>query len=257
MIIEDYIPTERLQPFVKAYKIIESPCQRVNRVLPGTSLAMAFRFRGQNHYITGNTGNNLPAVSITGLRRSARLIGYEKDTGTIVVQFKEGGAGAFFKEPLHQLFGESIGLDHFVSQGETGIIEEQLSTPQHNHQRIALIEQFLLSKLYNHKPDSLILSALDRIHAAKGMVKIKEIAGSLFISNDAFEKRFRKSVGASPKQFASIVRMASVVNQKMQGRSLTDLAFDAGYFDQPHFNKDFRLFTGQTPGDFFSTPPLW
>jgi AraC-like DNA-binding protein len=30
---------------------------------------------------------------------------------------------------------------------------------------------------------------------------------------------------------------------------LTDLAFEAGFCDQPHFIRDFKSLTGKTPGD--------
>jgi transcriptional regulator GlxA family with amidase domain len=76
------------------------------------------------------------------------------------------------------------------------------------------------------------------------------------MSQDAFEKRFRKSVGVSPKQFSYIVRMKAVVNGSRL-KSLSAIALEAGYFDQPHFNKDFKLFTGQAPGDFFLKPREW
>jgi AraC-like DNA-binding protein len=39
--------------------------------------------------------------------------------------------------------------------------------------------------------------------------------------------------------------------------TLTDAAYQAGYFDQSHFIKDFRLFTGRTPKDFFSDFQYW
>jgi AraC-like DNA-binding protein len=105
------------------------------------------------------------------------------------------------------------------------------------------------------------------------LVRIKELADGLFISQDAFEKRFRRVIGASPKQFSYIIRMRaivhgglqeamngglkSVVNGGAKRHPLTESAFDAGYFDQPHFNKDFKLFTGQTPTDFLKSPLFW
>ena len=92
--------------------------------------------------------------------------------------------------------------------------------------------------------------------SAKGIIKIKDLADTLYISQDAFEKRFRRVVGTSPKQFSSILRMRSITNIRQQKHTLTKIAFDAGYFDQPHFNKDFRLFTGQTPTDFFKLPSI-
>ena len=59
------------------------------------------------------------------------------------------------------------------------------------------------------------------------------------------------------KQFAFITRMRSVVNGAWKNERFTDIALDAGFFDQAHFNKDFKLFTGQTPKAYFGSPAGW
>lgn len=257
MIIENYIPTEQLRPFIKAYKIIESHDEVINRVLPGTSLAVAFRYRGQINYISDTGKKKLPASAISGLRKSVRLINYFKNSATIIILFKEAGPTAFFKVPLHELFEESISIDNFIEQRKISIIEEQLAEAQNNNQRIAIVEQFFLSQISNYRIDKLILTAIDKIYSEKGTIKIKELAKMLYISNDAFEKRFRKIVGTSPKSFSSIVRMKSIISSNPQSKSFTEISFDGGYFDQSHFNKDFKLFTGQTPTDFYKSPFFW
>jgi AraC-like DNA-binding protein len=218
---------------------------------------MAFRYKGEVSYVANNTKNNLPFSMVSGLRKSRRLINYSNDTGNILVIFKETGANAFLKEPLHELFDDSISLENITGYQNLSIIEERLAGAVNNRQRIDLIEQFLISKLYDHKPDKLILNALERVHSAKGIIKIKDLANSLYISQDAFEKRFRRIVGVSPKQFSFIVRMKSVVNGGLNKQTLAESALDAGYFDQSHFNKDFKLFTGQTPTDFLKSPVFW
>ena len=257
MKIEEYIPTELLRPFIKGYRVIESGIEMTNRILPGTSLVVAFRYKGQVSYVSEHREELLPASTISGLRKSARLIHYLQDSATIVVQFKETGAKAFFNEPLYELFEKSICLDVFVKRNTIEIIEEQLAEAQNNIQRIAIIEQFLLARLDSYKPERLISAAVEIIHSTKGPIRIKELADRLYISNDAFEKRFRKTVGTSPKQFSSIIRMETVVRQKQQAESLAGIAFNAGYYDQPHFNKDFKLFTGQTPTAFYKSPNFW
>lgn len=257
MNIIDFIPTEQLRPFIKAYRIIESEDELVNRVLPSTSLAIAFRCKGYVNYIKENQHEKLPVSTISGIRKSVRLINYAKDTATLIIQFKEAGAKAFFKEPLHELFEESVSLDNFIPQQKIAIIEELLVEAKTNNQKIAVIEQFLLSRLHNYKPDNLISAAITIIQSKKGIVKIKELADALFISQDAFEKRFRKTIGSSPKQFCYVVRIKSIIDHKQKNQNLIDLAIDAGYFDQPHFNKDFKLFTGQTPSEFFNFPSFW
>lgn len=257
MKFEEYIPTKLLRPFIKTYRIIESQVEMANRVLPGTSLAVAFRYKGEVSYISDYKQERLPASTISGLRKSVRLIHYLENTATIIVLFKETGAGAFFNQPLYDLFEESVSLDTFIKQSEISTIEEQLAEAQSNIKRIDIVEQFFLSKLCSYTPDKLISTAVEIIHSKKGAIKIKELADTLYISNDAFEKRFRKVAGTSPKQFSSIIRMESIVKQKQQAENLADLAFNAGYYDQPHFNKDFKIFTGQTPTEFYKSPDFW
>jgi len=244
-------PSEILRPFILTYLIIDSPEEGLNKVLPDTSLVMAFHYKGRVSCLAGNTDITLPRSSISGLRKSLRAFHYSKGTGNILVLFKETGAAAFFRNPLHHLFNETVSLDQVIGHRNLAIIEEQIAEAKDNAQMIDRIERFLLSALYDHTPDKLISAALQKIHLAKGVIKIKELAQALYISQDAFEKRFRRAVGSSPKQFSSVVLMKSITSCRPPKQRLSDLAFNAGFCDQPHFNKDFRLFTGQTPSEFY------
>lgn len=255
--MESYIPTALLRPFIKAYKIIESGDELINRVVPNTSFAIAFRLRGHISYIGAGGKTALPPATFSGLRKSVRLINYEAQTAALIVQFEETGVPAFFKLPLHELFEESISLDHFFPQLEISIVEERLAEAESNPAKINIVDQFLCSKLLEHKPDRLVSDAIAKIHLNNGIIKIEGLAQSLYISNDAFEKRFRKAVGATPKQFSSIIKIKTIIDQNPTPSSFTDIALEHGYYDQPHFNKDFKLFTGQTPTDFFKSGLYW
>jgi AraC-like DNA-binding protein len=111
--------------------------------------------------------------------------------------------------------------------------------------------------LYDPHPDKLVFNAIQKIRATNGIVKMKELAETFYISQDAFEKRFRRVVGTSPKQFSNIIKIRSIVDSKPKNGSLSQVALEAGYFDQPHFNKEFKLFTGLPPTDFFKIPQAW
>lgn len=252
--MEVHFPSQILSPFISRYLVMESHGEMVNRTLPDTSLVMSFRYKGQVRFLNQGTAHELSSFTLSGLRKTDRLINYSSHTANILVIFREAAAHAFIKEPLHELFEHSVPLDNFTGYRHLDQIGEQLSAARSNTERITLVEQFLLSKICNGRPDPLITAALQKIHTTKGAIKIKELAGALYISQDAFEKRFRSRVGVSPKQFAYIVKMRSVISGAMEGRSLAAIAFDAGYYDQPHFNKDFKLFTGQTPTEFLKSP---
>lgn len=84
------------------------------------------------------------------------------------------------------------------------------------------------------------------------MLSVKELSDNLHVSLDVFEKRFRKTVGTTPKQFADIVRMKALIGQAPANGPLLNSALDAGFFDQSHFIRNFKKFTGQTPKEFFN-----
>ena len=107
MRINALTPTELLRPFILTYVIINSPEEGINRVLPDTSLVMSFQYKGRVSCVAANTDINLPSSSISGLIKSLRSFHYSKGTGNILVLFKEAGAAAFFKNPLHHLYNEN------------------------------------------------------------------------------------------------------------------------------------------------------
>jgi AraC-like DNA-binding protein len=255
--MERYQPCTILQPFVKHFLFIDSEQGMENRILPDTSIVMAFRLKGQIGYTENGTYHNLPLSVITGIRESSRLISYSKNTSTLLVAFNEGGAAAFFKEPLHEFSGISISLDHLVQGAKIRAIEERLAEAPGNRERVKIVEQFLLSELKKTQADLLIREAIQKIKFSKGDLKIKDLLADLPISRDPFEKRFRRITGTSPKQFSVIIRLKNLINNYSGSTSLTEMAYDAGYFDQAHFIKDFRSFTGQTPHDFFKTAIWW
>ena len=255
MKVEIHTPGNVLRPFIKAFMIIESDEGMVNRILPDTSIIMAFRYKGATHTeIAGKT--SLPASAVSGLTKSARLVDYSKETAALLVVFNEGGAPAFSGIPLHELFGLHVSLDNFIRCQKVETVVGQLAEARQNSQKISIVEHFMISELREPRSDQLIHCAVEKIKLANGDIRIKDLAASLSISQDAFEKRFNRTIGASPKQFAKIVRLRNLINVYPQAKSLTDAALRAGYFDQAHFIKDFTAFTGTTPKDYFSAPPF-
>jgi len=252
-----FLPSPALQPYIKNFLIIECEQGMVNRILPDTSIVIAFRLRGQVSYADNGTTLTLPQTVISGIRESSRLVDYAKDSSNLLVIFKEGGAAAFFKEPMHELGSISVSLDHLIHPWKVKAIEEELAAADNNNQRLLIVERFLLSELKNTQSDGLVCEAIQKIKGSKGDIKIKELLAGLPISRDPFEKRFRKITGTSPKHFAAIIRLKNLIENYTGAVSFTEAAYSAGYYDQAHFIKDFRSFTGQAPHDFFKSPRQW
>ena len=129
-------------------------------------------------------------------------------------------------------------------------VEEKLKIAIADKQRIKIVEQFFLSQLKNIQTDKLIIEAIRLIYESNGTIRIKELNEKLCISQSPFEKRFRKIVGTTAKKFASIVRFNTVLDNMNELQTLTEICYKNNFFDQAHFTKDFKQFTGDTPENF-------
>ncbi|MFD2519554.1 helix-turn-helix domain-containing protein [Emticicia soli] len=252
MSFSTFIPSDVLKPYIRLLAISEASEETEYKVLPNTALVMGFQYQGQLATVENTMLKPLNTAGITGIQDKYRVFRNSKDIGTVLVFFNETGAAYFFREPMHELFGESVSLENFVSQPVLNQIEEQLSVAQSHQQRITIIEQFLVARIQPIHADKLVQSAIQHIQLAKGNIRISELAKQLYTSKSPLEKRFRKIVGASPKKFASLVRFNALLKDYTLDKTLTELGYEAGYFDQAHFIHDFKVFTGETPEAYFN-----
>jgi AraC-like DNA-binding protein len=250
-IMQIFEPVSCLRPYIKSIVMVETNYTRAKRLLPDTSIVAAIRLKGNVQFKAENGNTNLPMLSLSGLRTSYRFAEYAANSTNILVQFKEGGAAAFFKIPMHELFESNVALDQFFLPSDLMRLQEHLEANEPVQEKISYIQQFLISKLLYGKTDLLIANAVEKITLANGLVNMKQLAKDFHISLDPFEKRFRKIIGATPKQFSDIIRMQSLIAQAQPAIPLLDSALNAGFFDQSHFIRNFKKFTGQTPGNFF------
>ncbi len=250
MSFHTFIPCDILKPFVKSFAISENEKADSYKVLPDTSIVMGFQYSGKLSYSENNNAVPLSSAGITGLRDTYRIFNNSENTNTVLVMFSETGAGMFFNHSMHELFGNSFSLDDLMLRSQMDVVAEQLNEAKTDIERINHVEKFLIARINHKANDELVNLAVTFIKQHAGNIKITTLVEKLNISQSQFEKRFRKMVGASPKKFASIVRLKHILNTSSKRNSLTELGLDAGYFDQAHFIKDFKSFTGETPEQF-------
>jgi AraC-like DNA-binding protein len=242
-------PSAALRPYVERFLIVEYIAGKANTLLPGTGIVAAFRYKG--HCLVD--GDTAPNSLVTGLRDSARKLTHFGNCSNVLAMFTPTGAATFLREPVEDLFNATMPMDIQVRRSELDIVEEQLAESSDNRQRVTLVEQFLLRQKRDRQPDPLVAAAVAHIHRTRGSLRIDGLARHAGLSQSALERRFRHAIGTTPKKFATIVRLRHVVRLRKGGASLTDIAYAAGYADQPHFIKDFKRFARETPASFFES----
>lgn len=120
-------------------------------------------------------------------------------------------------------------------------------------QQIHLIDAFLLQQNKDTHPDPIVIQAVAEITKHEGTLPVQYLLKKLIVNERTLERKFKLYTGITPKQFSGIVRLnASAKRLKKMNtqETLTDIAYDSGYFDQAHFIKEFRKYTGITPHQY-------
>ncbi len=81
-----------------------------------------------------------------------------------------------------------------------------------------------------------------------GRIAVAELAAAVGWSNKHLISRFREQIGLPPKAVARIVRFQRAMEMLRHGvPGFVDVALACGYYDQAHFNREFRALAGISP----------
>ena len=115
--------------------------------------------------------------------------------------------------------------------------------------RFDLLDRVLAERLATARPPAPeVVGAWARLVASHGAVPVGRLVRDSGWSRRHFAKRFAAQVGLTPKTFARVLRFdRAKARLEEPFTSLAEVALDCGYYDQAHFNRDFRAFAGCTP----------
>lgn len=157
---------------------------------------------------------------------------------------------ALLRMPLHVLAGKPVGiadldapilpeLEHrlFDAGGEAAIAR--------------ILDEALLRTL-PVEPDAMLDYAIGELFASRGTLGIDDITSRYGVHYRTLEKAFRERIGIRPKALAKALRFKHAFGT-LSGRAEAGRlgALECGYYDQSHFCKEFRFFTGRSPTRFF------
>jgi AraC-like DNA-binding protein len=98
--------------------------------------------------------------------------------------------------------------------------------------------------------DKRLYNAIHIVLKSHGNIRLKTEVDT-GISPRQLRRLFNFYIGDTPKMFSKIVRFQHFLKllSSQDTPAINRVFFDAGYYDQPHFNKEFKSLFGLTPGE--------
>lgn len=254
-------PLKQLRPFVESIWIQEDLRDasienfRPTIILPSAKIDLLFFYRDPFVQFENEHTTVLPKFFLIGQRTKAIEVAATGQTGIIICSFYPWGAAPFFRLPLYEFKDCSIELSSFMNPISIRALESRILETSKNSERVNILQNFLVQLLKCPVPDSLVMQSTFKINQDKGNVEVNKLSKIFCLSRRQYIRRFKNSVGISPKKFANIVRFQKAIYFQRMGLSWTRIADECGYYDQPHFIKEIKAFSGFSPQELLSRKP--
>jgi AraC-like DNA-binding protein len=192
---------------------------------------------------------------VTGLWDGPALTEHGGFQHGIEVNLTPLGAHRLLGLPMHHLANAVVGLDDVLGPESDRVAERLYETPDWAA-RFDLLDAALLARLVAARPASPgVAWAWGRLLATHGAVPVATLTRELGWSRRHLGAQFREQIGLPPKLLGRILRFDRVVTllRNHDPERWAEIAHGCGYYDQSHFNRDFRQFAGATPSAFLAS----
>ena len=249
-------PHPLLQPHVRGYwgHVERTSVAMRRRELPTGDAVMIIGFGPSLRQLDPDDPSRIVSDSsafVAGVHRASVVTEHDGESYGIDVVLTPLGARRIVGVPMHELADRVVDLEDVFGTAVGGLVE-RLFEARTWAERFDLLDAALAARLADEPPYAPAAEwAWRRLVATDGRIPVGALADELACSRKSLDAQFRDAVGVPPKTLARILRFQRAIRLlDARGGDWGEIALACGYYDQAHFNRDFREFAGSTPTEF-------
>lgn len=246
----EWMPPRELRPAVFRFwagcQAADPSDRERERVVPDGRITIAFDVGGP-----GWTGH-APRAFVVGPTLRWASVRFPSPSHRIGLRLRRWSGGPVLGIPADELTDRVIPLEDLWGP-EAVEYASRIAEADTRSEQLELLERLLLERLETASgPDGPLAEALAHLHRSDGALSVSELAAASAVSTRHLQRLFRDAVGLAPKELSRHQRFRASV-RLIHGQPswpLHRIAYRCGFYDQAHFTREFRAFTGLTPGAY-------
>jgi AraC-like DNA-binding protein len=254
MIFRKIDPSHFLQQFIECFWQIDSVGNvkiETQKIIPDGYPETIFHYKDSYEIKIHGDWERQPKMLLGGQLKKHFFLRNTGESGMIGIKWKPAALAHLFDLKMDSLTNDVIELPDAMHFLFSPLMGRNLNLADEHP--LELLDDFLSDQLKDdrgfteklaHKASTLILNK-------EGLINIKELTNRLNCSERQLERVFKSAIGLSPKFYSRIIRMGKTFELMKEGNnSWSDLVYESGFYDQPHFIKNFKEFTGEDPSAY-------
>jgi len=250
-----YEPPDVLRMLIECYWIIEddNPVTVQQKIIPDGFPEIIFHYRDPYRIKLDNNWELQPKSLLAGQLTKFFYLENTGRSGVLGIKFKPTAITHLFNISMGELTDKVVALDSQIVSLDTMETEMRKCT---THERMMEIINKQLTAIIGDFISGPVDEAVQLIIKTHGSVSVAELTEQVGVGERQLERLFHKYVGLPPKFYARVIRFSYIFHRIDEKKfTWTDLGLQVGFYDQPHFIKNFKAFTGEEPSQYFFNEP--
>lgn len=254
MIYEQVSSSTKLTHIIKSYWLIDSEGDASvsrEKIIPDGYPEMIFHYGDSYRINISGHWKTQHKEIIAGQIRNHFFLENTGVSRMFAIKFQPWALKELFGISMNELTDDVIPFSQKLSQILMEVKEMAISDVPF-HKKVKLIEDWFITYMQDSRiqvsPKHQIVSCLIE---HKGRVELTHLQEKFDISERTLERYFKTYIGVPPKFYSRILRFSSIFKLIDEAQiDWQDIVYQAGYYDQSHFIKNFKEFTGEDPGKY-------
>ena len=225
-----------------------TPDYQVEHILPKGDVELIFSF-GDNAYFDrgGAAHGQTPRCFINGISNIPLRLVAPRHQSFFGVVLHPAAVKKLLKAPSGHFLNAITDLE-LVDKRFTGMWHE-LAACRTFDERVCFMQSLVLQKQPSLHQQEMCLSSF--LASAEEVHSVAQMASICCYSTRQLHRKVQELFGMSSEVLLRFKRYQQALNRMHHStETLTRIAYDSGYYDQAHFNREFKEYTGLTPGDY-------
>ncbi len=238
LVAQKYSPSQKLTAIIDDYWSIENPTSQTIKVpiVPDGCMDIIYK-----------SHKNKKEILLVGAMDETIITSIASGDHYFGIRFKPSYLSYLIDKPMGTYSNKIVSLKSVSEK-----INLQLDFLQSSEElRVTKLNTIFEKEFLKFTIDTRVTLCVDKIIKKQGDISVEQIVESVKLSQRQLERLFHYRLGYTLKKFIGIVRFYNahkIIVENGVGK-LCEVACDAGYCDQAHFNKEHKKFTNFSPND--------
>lgn len=246
-------PSASLAPYIKSYTVVTIDNDLRDEVFyPSGYIDLIINISGgAAATIINGKRKDTPDIELLGHLTLPTRLTVAQGTSVLIARIYPYAATLFFSDPLSEFTNYATDM-YDVAKSENRDLYDRIMQAESLHAKINVLETYFLQQLKKNenriKKAAILQELSQQFLMNHHTLDLSALAKDSGLSERYIQKLYLMNMGISPSSFAAVMRFNKSLQMVLNTpESLTTIAYDCGYYDQAHFIKEFKKFTGITP----------